>query len=164
MSKSSPLQLHESVVLPEWIDYNGHMNVAFYVLAFDHATDAFLDHIGLDHGYKKEANCTTFVVDMNVCYLGEVLEGDPLRFTTHLINSDEKRLHYFHRMYHAEKGYLAATNELMTVHISLKSRRVAPMREDIQQRVTTIKESHAHLPSPEQAGRQIAIRPKSTAA
>ena len=164
MSKSSPLQLHESVVLPEWIAYNGHMNVAFYVLAFDHATDAFLDHIGLDHGYKKEANCTTFVVDMNVCYLGEVLEGDPLRFTTHLINSDEKRLHYFHRMYHAEKGYLAATNELMTVHISLKSRRVAPMREDIQQRVTTIKESHAHLPFPEQAGRLIAIRPKSTAA
>ncbi len=164
MSKSSPLQLHESVVLPEWIDYNGHMNVAFYVLAFDHATDAFLDHIGLDHGYKKEANCTTFVVDRNVCYLGEVLEGDPLRFTTHLINSDEKRLHYFHRMYHAEKGYLAATNELMTVHISLKSRRVAPMREDIQQRVTTIKESHARLPFPEQAGRLIAIRPKCTAA
>ena len=113
-----PLQLHESVVLPDWIDYNGHMNVAFYVLAFDQATDAFLDHIGLDHGYKNEANCTTFVVDMNVCYLGEVLEGDPLRFTTQLINSDEKRLHYFHRMYHAEKGYLAATNELMTVHIS----------------------------------------------
>ena len=104
------------------------------------------------------------MVDKNVWYLGEVLEGDPLRFTTHLINSDEKRLHYFHRMYHAEKGYLAATNELMTVHISLKSRRVAPMREDIQQRVTTIKESHAHLPFPEQAGRLIAIRPKSTAA
>ena len=77
MTANGPLQLHESVVQPEWIDYNGHMNVAFYVLAFDHATDAFLDHIGLDHRYKNEANCTTFVVDMNVCYLGEVLEGDP---------------------------------------------------------------------------------------
>ena len=48
MTANGPLQLHESVVQPEWIDYNGHMNVAFYVLAFDHATDAFLDHIGLD--------------------------------------------------------------------------------------------------------------------
>ncbi len=164
MTENRLLQLHESVVLPEWIDYNGHMNVAFYVLAFDQATDAFLDHIGLDHGYKDEANCTTFVVDMNVTYLSEVLEGDPLRFTTHLINSDEKRLHYFHRMYHAEKGYLAATNELMTVHISLETRRVAPIREDILERIAAIQKRHAMLPFPEQAGRLIAIRSKSAAA
>jgi acyl-CoA thioester hydrolase len=164
MTENRLLQLHESVVLPEWIDYNGHMNVAFYVLAFDQATDAFLDHIGLDHGYKDEANCTTFVVDMNVTYLSEVLEGDPLRFTTQLINSDEKRLHYFHRMYHAEKGYLAATNELMTVHISLETRRVAPIREDILKRIAAIQKRHAMLPFPEQAGRLIAIRSKSAAA
>ena len=164
MTDNGPLQLHESVVLPEWIDYNGHMNVAFYVLAFDQATDAFLDHIGLDHRYKNEANCTTFVVDMNVCYLGEVLEGDPLRFTTQLINADEKRLHYFHRMYHAEKGFLAATNELMTVHISLETRRVAPMRADIGERIEALRARHALLPFPEQAGRIIAIRSKSNAA
>lgn len=164
MTENGPLQLHESVVLPEWIDYNGHMNVAFYVLAFDQATDAFLDHIGLDHGYKKAANCTTFVVDMNVCYLGEVLEGDPLRFTTQLIHADEKRLHYFHRMYHAEKGFLAATNELMTVHISLETRRVAPMRDDILNRVESLRVQHAMLPYPAQAGRLIAIRSKSSAA
>jgi acyl-CoA thioester hydrolase len=164
MMENGPLQLHESIVRPEWIDYNRHMNVAFYVLAFDHATDAFLDHIGLDHDYKKAANCTTFVVDMNVSYLGEVLEGDPLRFTTQLIHSDEKRLHYFHRMYHAEKGYLAATNELMTVHISLESRRVAPMRNDIQDRIAAIRQRHALLPYPEQAGRLIGIRSKNRVA
>jgi acyl-CoA thioester hydrolase len=160
MTEKAPLQLHEDVVRPEWIDYNGHMNVAYYVLAFDFATDAFLDHIGLDHAYKKEANCTTFVVDMNVCYLGEVLEGDKLRFTTQLLNADEKRLHYFHRMYHAEKGYLAATNELMTVHISLETRRVAPIRKDLAQCIAALRESHATLPQPEQGGRLIAIRAK----
>ena len=164
MTENNLLQLHESVVLPEWIDYNGHMNVAFYVLAFDQATDAFLDHIGLDHGYKNEANCTTFVVDMNVSYIGEVLEGDPLRFTTQLINSDTKRLHYFHRMYHAEKGFLAATNELMTVHINLETRRVAPIRDDILERIGAIRDRHATLPFPEQTGRLIEIRPKSAAA
>ena len=126
--------------------------------------NAFLDHIGLDHGYKKQANCTTFVVDMNVSYLGEVLEGDPLRFTTQLINSDEKRLHYFHRMYHAEKGFLAATNELMTVHINLETRRVAPIRDDIQVRIDTIRDRHATLPFPEKAGRLIGIRSNSGAA
>jgi acyl-CoA thioester hydrolase len=66
MPISAPLELHTSTVLPEWIDYNGHMNVAYYVLAFDHVTDAFLDYIGLDHGYKAKVNVTTFVADMNV--------------------------------------------------------------------------------------------------
>ena len=85
----SPLELHTSTVLPEWIDYNGHMNVAYYVLAFDHATDAFLDYLGLDHAYKARANVTTFVADMNVTYVREVVEGDPLRFTTQLLEHDE---------------------------------------------------------------------------
>lgn len=73
----APLAIHTSTVLPEWIDYNGHMNVAYYVLAFDHVTDAFLDYIGLDHDYKAKANVTTFVADMNVTYIREVVEGDP---------------------------------------------------------------------------------------
>lgn len=163
MMEDGALHLHDDIVRPEWIDYNGHMNVAYYVLAFDFATDAFLDHIGLDRQYKQEANCTTFVVDMNVCYLGEVLEGDKLRFSTQILNADEKRLHYFHRMYHADKGFLAATNELMTVHISLETRRIAPMRESLQKRVSEIRKEHALLPIPEQAGRLIAIRSKSAA-
>ena len=64
VENQKPLELHTSFVLPEWIDYNGHMNVAYYVLAFDHATDAFLDYVGLDQTYKKDANCTTFVVEI----------------------------------------------------------------------------------------------------
>jgi acyl-CoA thioester hydrolase len=161
MTDDAPLELHTGHVLPEWIDYNGHMNVAYYILAFDHATDAFLDYVGLDQTYKKDANCTTFVVDMNVCYKGEVREGDALRFTTQVLDADEKRLHYFHRMYHAEKGYLAATNEIMTVHISLATRRVAPMRADILSRVEAVRDRHESLPVPEQAGRLIAIKSKN---
>ena len=161
MTDDAPLELHAGHVLPEWIDYNGHMNVAYYVLAFDHATDAFLDYVGLDQTYKEDANCTTFVVDMNVCYTGEVREGDALRFTTQVLNADEKRLHYFHRMYHAEQGYLAATNEIMTVHISLATRRVAPMRADILSRVEAVRDRHKSLPIPEQAGRLIAIKSKN---
>ena len=57
----APLAIHKETVLPEWIDYNGHMNVAFYVLAFDHATDAMLEFLQLTHGYKAKENTTTFV-------------------------------------------------------------------------------------------------------
>ena len=100
---------------------------------------------------------------MNVSYLGEALEGDPLRFTTQLINSDEKRLNYFHQMYHVENGFLAATNELMTVHINLETRRVTPIPDDIQTRIDTIRNRHATLPIPENAGRLIRIRSKIAA-
>ena len=154
------LQLYTDVVRPEWIDYNGHMNVAYYVLAFDYATDAFFDHIGLDRAYKAAANSTTFIVDMNVSYLGEVLEGDPLRFVTRILDFDEKRLHFFHEMYHAEKGYLAATNEIMAVHISLESRRMAAMGAGLQQRIAEIGNQHRLLDLPEKAGRTIGIRRK----
>ena len=89
-------------VRTEWIDYNGHMNVAFYVLAFDHATDVMLEFLKIDHDYKTRENTTTFVADMNVTYRQEVKEGDPLQFRTQILNCDEKRIHFWHEMYHAK--------------------------------------------------------------
>lgn len=158
MPIASPLQLHTSTVLPEWIDYNGHMNVAYYVLAFDHATDAFLDYLGLDHGYKAKVNVTTFVADMNVTYIREVVEGDPLRFTTQLLEFDDRKFRYFHSMYHAEEGYLAATNELLSLHIDLSTRRVGPMAGVIVDRLRQVRDAHAALPLPQGAGRVLGMR------
>ncbi len=129
-------------------------------MAFDLATDEFFDYLGLTHDFKAIANSTTFVVDMNVGYKREVLEGDRIRFTTQLLDADAKRLHFFHHMYHAEDGYLAAVNEIMAVHISLETRRVAPMRDDLWRRVAAVRDAHAALPPPEGAGRVIAIKSK----
>jgi len=156
----TPLQLHEEIVLPEWIDYNGHMNVAFYVLAFDHATDAMLEFLRLTHDYKTKENTTTFVADMNVTYRQEVKEGDPLRFTTWILDCDEKRIHFWHEMYHATEGYLAATNELLSLHIDLSSRRVGPMAADIAEWIASIRDAHADLPLPEGVGRLIGMKKK----
>lgn len=160
MSIPAPLELHSEPVLPEWIDYNGHMNVAYYVLAFDHATDAFLDYIGLDHAYKAKANVTTFVADMNVTYIREVVEGDPLRFTTQLLEFDDRKFRYFHSMYHAEKGFLAATNELLSLHIDLATRRVGQMGEVITGHLGQVLDAHAALPLPRGAGRVLGMRRK----
>ena len=157
----TPLAIHEATVRPEWIDYNGHMNVAFYVLAFDHATDAMLDYLRLTHDYKAKANTTTFVADMNVTYRQEVKEGDPLRFTTRILNCDEKRIHFWHEMYHAEKGYLAATNELLSLHIDLRTRRVGPMSREIASWVSEVCAAHATLPNPEGVGRLIGMMKKA---
>jgi acyl-CoA thioester hydrolase len=101
MTIEAPLQIYRDKVRPEWIDHNGHMNVAYYVLGFDYATDAFFDYLGLGQSYLQRANGSTFAVEMNVSYVREVHEGDPLVFRTWLLGHDHKRLHYYHEMYHA---------------------------------------------------------------
>jgi acyl-CoA thioester hydrolase len=95
------------------------MNVAFYVLVFDHATDALLEFLQLTHDYKIKENTTAFVADMNVTYHQEIKEGDLLRFATRILDCGEKSIHFWHEMHHATKGYLAATNELISIHIDL---------------------------------------------
>lgn len=90
-------------------------------------------------------------------YHREVREGDPLRFTTVLLGHDVKRLHYIHQMYHARDGYLAATNELMSLHVSQATRRSAPMAPEILERLARIQAAHDALPRPPQAGRSIGL-------
>ena len=119
----TPFEALREVVCPEWIDANGHLNMGYYVVAFDLATDAWLDHIGLTPAERDRSGATTFTLESHVNYLREVKEADPLRFTTRLIAYDAKRIHYFHEMHHATGGFLAATNELMSLHVNLETRR-----------------------------------------
>jgi acyl-CoA thioester hydrolase len=154
-------EIHREIVRSEWCDYNGHMNLAYYVLIFDHATDAFFRGVGLDQTYRDTAAHSTFAVESHITYEAEVLDGAELFCTTQLLDFDEKRIHYFHRMYHAEEGFLAATTELMSVHVDLGARRVVPMPDDARAGLAKILESHASLPKPEQLGRVIGIKRKN---
>jgi len=155
------LKLYESfgTVKPEWLDHNGHMNVAYYVLAFDFITDAVYDQWGLGDDYQEQGY-SVFTLGMNVDYLQELYENDPLRITTQLLAWDHKRVHYFHHMYHAKKGFLAATNECLGINVNLESRRSEPFPEPIQAILAEIYEAHQHLPLPAGAGRQLGIRQK----
>src|SRR6266542_4269613 len=123
----APFDRYRDVVKREWIDANDHMNVGYYLVVFDLATDAFFEWVGLDRRHRAERAITTFCLEAHVTYHREVRAGDPLRFTTQLLAWDAKRLHYFHEMYHAADGFLAATNELVSLHVSEATRRGAPM-------------------------------------
>ena len=158
MDTNGTLELHGEVVRPEYTDWNGHMNVAYYVLVFDHATDELFDFIGLDEAYRTGRGYTTFTLECQVTYQREVLEGDRLRITTQLLDYDYKRAHYFHRMYHAEEGYLAATNELLSLHIDTRERRSTPFPNDILARWAEVHAGHAALARPPEAGRSMGIR------
>jgi acyl-CoA thioester hydrolase len=156
--REAPLALHREAVRAEWIDYNGHMNVAYYVLVFDHATDAFLDHLGLDGAYRAESGCSTFALESHLTYERELAEGDPLEITTQLLDFDERRIHFFHRMLHAGEGYLAATTELLSLHVDLGRRRAEPMSQSVLARLRVLGKAHARLPRPPQAGRAVGLR------
>lgn len=161
MTEPAPLSIYRDHVREEWIDYNRHMNVAFYVLAFDHATDAFCDHVGLGQAYFKEQNKSIFVLEAHITYDREVMAGDPLRFSTRVLDCDPKRVHLFHEMYHAEQGYLASTNEIVMLHVDMTDLRSAPMPPEILQGVMALKEVHAALPRPPQVGRTIGLKKRA---
>ena len=102
----------------------------------------------------------TFVLEAHVTYDREVKEGDPLRITTQILDHDAKRIHYIHTMYHADEGYLAATNELMLMNIDYQTRRSAPWPGFAMERIEKLAAAHATLPRPAQAGRLIGIKKK----
>jgi acyl-CoA thioester hydrolase len=162
MHIDAPLDAYRDVVRPAWIDHNGHMNMGYYLVVFDLATDEFMRWVGLDMEHRRRHRATTFCLEAHVTYHREVREHDPLRFTTQLLAYDEKRLHYFHAMYHATEGYLAATNELMSLHVALETRRGAAMAPDVLGRLAAIQAAHAALPRPPQVGRVIGLTARPT--
>lgn len=150
-----PFVSQERKVLPEWIDWNGHMNIAYYVVAFDLATDDIFDYLGIGSQYRKESGHSTFTLELHVNYLQEVMEGEPFVVHSTVLGSDRKRLHLFHTMCHGKTGQVVATNENMFVHVNMTERRSAPYPQHILERLTAVAEAHKTLPRPENAGRSV---------
>ena len=160
MEIDAPLVLHHGTIQGDWIDYNGHMNVAYYVLVFDNATDALLDYLGMDEAYRSRTGFTTYVLETHVTYDQELKQNDPVRVETQLLDFDPKRLHYFSRMVNESEGFLAATTEIMLMHIDSRGPKAAPMPEPVLGRVEAVMAAHRTLPRPHEAGRVIGIRRK----
>lgn len=160
---TSPVECPPRKVEKAWVDLNGHMNMAYYHLLFDESLGKPFGDLGIGWEYTQEGEGTTFTVEVHVCYLNELMEGDPVRITYQLLDWDDKRVHFFGHMYHAEKGYLAATSEQMCVHVDMKTRRISPFSEAHQSKIATMMEEHRALPRPVQAGRVIGIRRKTVA-
>ena len=150
---------HREAVQDAWVDYNGHMNVAYYVLVFDHATDTLLDAIGLDAAGRDALGGSVFVVEAHVTYENEAMAGEVLEVETRVLDVDDKRMHVFHRMVRPDDaGVTVATNELMILYVDMNTRRTAAMPAEVKARLEALKAALADQPVPVQAGRAIAIR------
>jgi acyl-CoA thioester hydrolase len=124
---SSVMQLE-----PQWIDYNGHLNMAYYNVMMDRAIDEMWLQLGIGPAYMKERHASTFTAEAHVRYLREIHLGDPVQISVYLLGHDEKRLHTFEELRHATEGWLSATSENMTLHMDMKARKVAPFPPDIR--------------------------------
>ncbi len=144
-------------VEPQWIDYNGHLNMAFYNVLFDRAVDEVYELLGIGPNYFKRSGHSTFSAEVHVRYLREIHEGDPVRVEFQLLDFDAKRIHYFETLKHAEEGWVSATSENMTLHVDMTAKKVAPLPDDVLRRLAAMKEAHARLPVPEGAGRSIGM-------
>jgi acyl-CoA thioester hydrolase len=159
---SAPLECPPAKVIADWVDYNGHMNMAYYNVIFDQALDYAYDCLGIGEAYVRDSGCSHFTLEAHVTYLREVRLGDPLRITWQLLDCDAKRLHFFEHMYHAEEGYLAATSEQISMHVDMTERRAAVFPEHLKTAFEGVLRQHRQLPRPAQAGHVIGIPRRSS--
>jgi len=157
-----PLSLYRCQVEAGWVDYNGHMGESFYLYAFGWATDALFRYVGIDEEYRT-AGRSFYTVESHINYYREASLGEPLRFTTQVLDLDEKRLHLFHSMYRGDSDELMCTTEQMLLHVDMGASAASPMAADVHAALGAVLQAHRHLPHPDEVGGQMAIRKRSTA-
>jgi acyl-CoA thioester hydrolase len=156
MILNTPFARHEAEVRADWIDANGHMNLAYYVVVFDHATDAIFDALGMGDAYRETSGHAVFAVETHTLYGQELRLGERVRVATLVLGSDSKRLHLAHEMFHAATGTRAAAQEIMFLHVDLSTRRTAPFPAALRERLEAAARGHAAA-RPDWIGRRISL-------
>jgi acyl-CoA thioester hydrolase len=144
-------------VEPQWTDYNGHMNMAYYAVLFDKSAEEMFETFGLGPDYVKQTNCSFFTLETHTSYLNEVHAGDKVRIENQIIDVDVKRVHYVQQMFHADQNFLSCVLEVIVSHVDLAAKKTAPFPAEIQLQINAISASHKALSLPKQVGHRIGI-------
>lgn len=161
MAASSELvgvEVYRGSVEPDWIDVNAHMNVAYYVLAFDLGVDALWTRFGITGESVEAGGGSTFAVECHVTYQAELVESEAFVVTTQVLACDEKRIHQFQRLYRLRDSRLAATCEWMNLFVDLKTRRVARWPEAVLERIRGLMATQDKTRMPAEAGKRMSVR------
>ncbi len=159
---NAPVESPVMQVKDEWLDYNGHLNMAYYVVLFDESCDEALARLGLGANYLKTRHGSYFTAEAHVCYVRELEAGMPVVSRLQLLDLDAKRIRVYQELFHAEDGWLSATSEQMCLHVDMSVRKVVPWPEDILSELKALYEAQKSLPTPSRAGRSIAIKHKKS--
>jgi len=144
-------------VEPAWIDYNGHLNMAYYNVLFDRTVDEVFELLECGVDYVKTRKHSCYSAEVHVRYLRELHADDAVQVTWQLLDYDAKRMHYFEQLLHAGEGWLSATSENMSLHVDMEAGKTAPFPAHVAERLAAMKAAHGHLPRPEGVGRRIAM-------
>jgi len=159
MPLPAPFVSHVMEMEKDWIDYNGHLNMAYYHVIFDRGSEAALDLLSLGAEYARDRRLTLYTAEVHLCYVRELLLGDKVTVTFQVLDYDEKRLRTYQEIHHVD-GWLAATAETLSLHVDMNGPKVAPFPEDVMEKLQATAAAHAALPVPERAGRAIGIKRK----
>ncbi|THD73335.1 thioesterase [Thalassobius vesicularis] len=159
MPHKAPFLSSVMEVLPEWIDYNGHLNMAYYNVLFDRGVDEAFILMGFGPDYAATRQHTTYTADFRVRYLREIHVGNKVRVGFQLLATDQKKFHFAQWLYH-EDGWVSATGEGVTLHVDMSGPRVVPYPPDVAKKVNAMLEAHSHLPVPNFVGLPIGIQKK----
>ncbi|MBV4479730.1 thioesterase family protein [Pseudomonas khavaziana] len=151
------LTTYTTQVLPAWVDYNGHLRDAFYLLIFSYATDALMDALGLDSDNREASGHSLFTLELHLNYLHEVKLDAEVEVRTQLIAHDAKRLHLYHSLYRVGEDRELAGNEQMLLHVDLAGPHAAPFTATTLEKLTAISAAQAELPKPALLGRVIGL-------
>ncbi|MDP3978207.1 MAG: thioesterase family protein [Pseudomonas sp.] len=153
---------YRTAIQPEWVDYNGHLRDAFYLLIFSYATDALMDQLGLDEAGRARTGHTLYTLECHLNYLAEVKLGAEIEVRTQLLAHDRKRLHIHHGLYYPNDDQLLAASEQMLMNIDSRAACSAPFDEQVLAQILALGEAQRELPRPVHVGRIIGL-PASTA-
>lgn len=157
MTPDTPLTIYRDTVRPEWVDYNGHLRDAFYLLIFSFAGDALLERIGLDDPTRRARGRSVYTLEAHVNYLHEVKEGTQLRIDARVLAHDAKRLHLYLEMFAPGIGAPVSASEQMLLHVDTSGPKSAPFDADVAARVGALQTLQSAWPVPAYAGRIIGL-------
>jgi len=146
--------LLNTVVRPEWVDYNRHMSDFRYGQLFGESIDALFRQVGVDESYRDTGRMY-YTVENHIKHLGEAKLGEPLYVTAQVLKVDDKRLHVFQRMYRGRDDKLIATAEQMFLHVDTAAAKAAPADGKIRTKLESILQAQAGLPLPPEAGQAV---------
>ena len=142
-------------VLPNWVDHNGHMNLAYYVLAFDQATDNFFQSFGIDNSYRRNSNCSTFAGNIHVYYKRELNLAEEFYIDCTLLGFDDKRIRHMNCMFHKADQTEIAVFESLQLHVSLEERRVCAMPGTLLNNLEKLQAGQPKMCLPKEIGESI---------
>ena len=155
----SALQTLKTPVIKEWIDYNGHLNDAYYLVIFTKATDRLQDYLGLTLEHIKSTGETLFTVESHLAYIQEIGLGETVTITTQVLETDNKRIRIFHRMFN-DDNELLATVEMLFLCYNLLAKKVTNFSDMMMQSLAKIEADQVQAPWPDSAGKGIALKRK----